>query len=107
MIDGATLWQAFTKITLPLAVPALAASALMIFIGAWSEFALANFVLNSNEAGTNLTVIVGLYRLQGNFRTPWGYFAAASVVVMLPLTIFFLYGQRFFRSGLTIGGVKG
>ncbi len=107
MIDGATPTQAFLRVTLPLAAPALAASALFIFIGGWNEYALANLVLNSNASGSNLTFVLGLFTLQSDFRTPWGYFAAASVVVSVPLIILFLYAQRFFRSGLTIGSVKG
>ncbi|MBE3557997.1 MAG: ABC transporter permease subunit [Ktedonobacteraceae bacterium] len=107
MVDGASHTQAFLRVTLPLAVPALAASALFIFVGGWSEFALANFVLNSNDTGSNLTFILGLYHLQGDFRTPWGYFAATSVIISIPLIVLFLFAQRFFKSGLTIGGVKG
>ncbi|MBO0782720.1 MAG: ABC transporter permease subunit [Ktedonobacteraceae bacterium] len=107
MIDGASHWQAFLRVTLPLATPALAASALLIFVGGWSEFALANFVLNSNDTGSNLTFILGLYRLQSDYHTPWGYFAAASVIISVPLIFLFLYAQRFFKSGLTIGGIKG
>lgn len=107
MLDGATHTQAFLQITLPLATPALAASALLMFIGGWNEYALANFIINPNPAGSNETFILGLYSLQGTFSTPWGYFAAGSVIITLPLMILFLYAQRFFQSGLTIGGVKG
>ncbi len=107
MVDGATHTQAFLRVTLPLAAPALAASALFIFIGGWSEFPIANILLNSNATGSNLTFPVGIYGLQNDFRTPWGYFAAASVLVAVPVSIAFLYLQRFFQSGLTIGSVKG
>lgn len=106
MIDGATLWQAFWRILLPLSTPTLAASALFMFVGGWNEFALANFVLNSNSNGSNLTFILGLNALQGTYSTPWGYFAATSVIISLPLMLLFLYARRFFQSGLTIGGVK-
>lgn len=92
---------------LPLAAPALAASGLLIFVGGWSEFAIANYILNANDTGSNLTFILGLYRLQGDFRTPWGYFAATSIIISVPLVIVFLLAQRFFKSGLTIGSVKG
>lgn len=106
MIDGATMWQAFVRITLPLAAPALAASALFMFVGGYTEFALANFVLNANSTGSNLTFILGLETLQGTYTTPWGYFAATSVIISIPLMALFLYASRFFQSGLTIGGVK-
>lgn len=107
MIDGASLTRAFVNITLPLAAPSLAASALFMFIGSWNEFAIANLVLNANDTGSNLTFAVGLYNLQGDFRTPWGIFAATSVIISLPLAIVFLYMQRYFQSGLTVGSVKG
>jgi arabinogalactan oligomer/maltooligosaccharide transport system permease protein len=107
MVDGATHTQAFLQVVLPLATPALAASALFMFVGGWNEFALANYVLNANQGSTNITFILGLFQLQGDFRTPWGYFAATSVVISVPLMLVFLYAQRFFRSGITIGGVKG
>jgi arabinogalactan oligomer/maltooligosaccharide transport system permease protein len=107
MIDGATMWQAFIRITLPLATPALAATALFMFVGSYTEFALANFVLNSNSNGSNLTFILGLYALQGTYTTPWGYFAATAVIFSVPLMVLFLFARRFFQSGLTVGGVKG
>ncbi|GCE29700.1 ABC transporter permease [Dictyobacter alpinus] len=106
MLDGANHFQAFWSIILPLALPALVVSALFSFLGGWSEFALANLVLNSNGTGSNLTFILGLYSLQSNFNTPWGIFAAASVVISVPLMILFLYAQRFFRSGLTLGSLS-
>jgi ABC-type maltose transport systems, permease component len=107
MIDGATHTQAFLQVTLPLAMPALAASALLMFIGGWNEFALANFIINPNPTGSNETFILGLYSLQNTFDTPWGYFAAGSVIISIPLMALFLYAQRFFQSGLTVGSVKG
>lgn len=106
MIDGATQWQAFWRVLLPLSTPALAASALFMFVGGWNEFALANFVLNSNSNGSNLTFILGLNTLQGTYTTPWGYFAATAVIISLPLMLLFMFARRFFQTGLTIGGVK-
>lgn len=107
LVDGATPTQAFLRVTLPLALPALASSALFMFINGYNEFALGNILLNSNVDGSNLTFPLGLYGLQQDFRVPWGYFAAVSVLVSVPLMALFLYLQRFFRSGLTIGSVKG
>jgi arabinogalactan oligomer/maltooligosaccharide transport system permease protein len=106
MIDGATQWQAFWRILLPLSTPALAASALFMFVGGWNEFALANFVITANSNGSNLTFILGLYSLQGTYTTPWGYFAATAVIIAIPLMLLFLYARRYFQSGLTIGSVK-
>jgi arabinogalactan oligomer/maltooligosaccharide transport system permease protein len=106
-VDGATPTQAFLRVALPLAAPALAATALLMFIGMWNEFALSNILLNSNANGSNLTFALGMQGLQSDYRVPWGYFAAASVTVSAPLMAVFWYAQRFFKSGLTIGSVKG
>jgi arabinogalactan oligomer/maltooligosaccharide transport system permease protein len=102
-LDGASHWQAFLRVVLPLVSPALAVSSLLNFVGGWNEYALANLVLNANATGSNLTFMLGLYSLQSDFHTPWGYFAAASVIVSVPLMVLFLYGQRFFQAGLAIG----
>ncbi|HEX9037559.1 MAG TPA: sugar ABC transporter permease [Ktedonobacterales bacterium] len=104
-VDGASYFGTFWRIILPLSGPALAASALFMFIGGWNEFVLAKLILNPDP--NSLTVPVGLFQLQQDQYTPWGYFAAASVIVSVPLMLLFLYLQRFFRSGLTIGSVKG
>lgn len=106
LLDGCTPFQAFRMIVLPLITPALAVSALFTFTSGWSEFALANLVLNANSTGSNLTFILGLFSLQDDFRTPWGIFAASSIVISLPLMLIFLYAQRYFKSGLTLGGVQ-
>lgn len=104
-VDGASYTTIFLQIILPLALPALAASALFMFIGGWNEFVLAKLILNPDPL--QLTVPVGLFQLQQDQYTPWGYFAASSVIVSVPLMALFLYLQRFFKSGLTIGSVKG
>ncbi len=105
LVDGANSFLAFFRIVLPLAAPAIAASSLLMFIGGWNEYVLAKLILNPDLS--QVTVPVGLFQLQSQNSTPWGYFAAAAVLVSLPLTALFLFLQRFFKSGLTIGGVKG
>lgn len=104
-VDGASYFTIFSKIILPLSAPALAASALFMFIGGWNEFVLAKLILNPDIH--SLTVPVGLFLLQSDNSVPWGYFAAASVLVSIPMMALFLYLQRFFKSGLTVGSVKG
>ncbi len=105
LVDGGNSFLAFFRIVLPLAAPAIAASAILMFVGGWNEFALAKLLLNPDN--NNVTIPVGLQQLQGENSTPWGYFAASAVLVSLPLMAIFLYMQRFFKAGLTIGGVKG
>ena len=105
LIDGCTVTQAFIRIILPLSLPALAVTALLMFLTAWNEWVMAQTLLTSSE--DTYTVPVGLWGLQNNYRVPWGYFAAASIVVSIPVMALFLALQQYFRSGLTVGSVKG
>jgi arabinogalactan oligomer/maltooligosaccharide transport system permease protein len=104
LMDGCTPTQAFLRITLPLSVPALAVTALLMFITGWNEWVMAQTLLSDENT---YTVPVGLWGLQNNYRIPWGYFAAAALIVSVPIMALFLGLQNYFRSGLTIGGVKG
>jgi arabinogalactan oligomer / maltooligosaccharide transport system permease protein len=104
LIDGCTVTQAFIRIVLPLSLPALAVTALLMFLTAWNEWVMAQTLLLSEDA---YTVPVGLWGLQDNYRIPWGYFAAGSLIVSIPVVVLFLGLQQYFRSGLTVGGVKG
>jgi arabinogalactan oligomer/maltooligosaccharide transport system permease protein len=104
IVDGCTVTQAFVRIILPLSVPALAVTALLMFLTAWNEWVMANTLLLDENL---YTVPVGLYGLQNDYRIPWGYFAAASLIVSLPVMALFLGLQSYFRAGLTVGGVKG
>lgn len=104
LIDGATPTQAFIRVVLPLARPALAITALFGFMAGWNEYIVAQTVANSERA---FTVMVGLYGLQVDKSTPWGYFAAGSLLVSIPVMALFLAVQRHLVSGLTVGSVKG
>jgi arabinogalactan oligomer / maltooligosaccharide transport system permease protein len=104
LIDGCTVTQAFLRIVLPLSLPALAVTALLMFLTAWNEWVMASVLLLDENT---YTVPVGLWGLQNDYRVPWGYFAAASIIVSVPVMALFLGLQRYFRTGLTVGGVKG
>jgi arabinogalactan oligomer/maltooligosaccharide transport system permease protein len=104
-IDGASEMTAFLRILLPLSTPALAVAFLYNFTTAWNDYLLARVVLGSQE--NLLTWPLGLQRLQGQFTTQWGQFAAASLLVMIPTMALFLYSSKYLLSGLTVGGVKG
>lgn len=104
LIDGCTVTQAFLRIILPLSLPALAVTALLMFLTAWNEWVYAQTLLLNEDS---YTVPVGLWGLQQDYRIPWGYFAAASCIVSIPVVVLFLGLQQYFRSGLTIGSVKG
>lgn len=102
-IDGASPQLIFFRIILPLATPAIAITALFSFMTAWNEFILASIFM---EAEANYTAPVGLRFFVGGFSSQWGYFAAGSVIVSLPVVSLFLYLQKYLVSGLTAGSVK-
>jgi len=104
MVDGATKWQVFTKILLPLSAPMFVFIFLLQFVGTYSEFVLANLVLTGVESWN---VGVGLRSFTtGQFQTKWGIFAAASVLGSLPILFLFYGFQQYFVSGYTAGAVK-
>ncbi len=104
MLDGATRFQAFWKVTLPLAKPALLAVALFTFTNAWNEFLFA-FVFLSRE--TLKTLPVGLQGMVLGDVIPWGQLMAASIIMAVPVVVIYGYAQRFLVEGLTAGSVKG
>jgi len=104
MVDGATRAQAFLRVALPAARPAIAVTALFAFMSAWNEFILAATLLGRESAFT-LPVVLQSY--VGEYNTSWGAFAAGSIVVSLPVMALFYIAQRQLISGLTSGGVKG
>jgi arabinogalactan oligomer/maltooligosaccharide transport system permease protein len=104
MVDGATRWQAFVKVVLPAARPALAITCLFAFMSAWNEYILAATFLSREET---FTLPVALQRYVGEYDAAWGSFAAGAVVVSLPVMAVFYAVQRHLVGGLTAGGVKG
>jgi arabinogalactan oligomer/maltooligosaccharide transport system permease protein len=104
LIDGCGPWTAFTKVTLPLAAPALAITALFSFMSAWSEFLMARIIVNRQEL---YTLPLGLESLAGVFQTEWANYAAGSLLVCVPVMILFVALNRYLVSGLSLGGVKG
>lgn len=104
IMDGASRARIFFSIILPLARPAIAVTALFSFMTAWNEFVLAAIFM---EDETAYTAPVGLRFFVSDFSSSWGYFAAGSIIVSLPVAGLFLYLQKYLVSGLTAGGVKG
>ena len=104
IMDGASRQVIFFKIILPLAKPAVAVTALFSFMTAWNEFILAATFL---EEESMYTAPVGLKFFVGGFASNWGYFAAGSIIISIPVVLLFLYLQKYLVSGLTAGGVKG
>lgn len=104
VMDGATQWQAFTTVILPLARPALAVTALFCFMTAWNEFILAATLLDD---ASRFTLPVALQRYVGEYRVEWGEFAAGALLVSAPVMALFFALQKHLVGGLTAGGVKG
>ena len=104
VIEGASAGKIFWRIVLPLAKPAVAITALFSFMTAWNEFILAATFMDKENM---YTAPVGLRFFVGGFSQQWGYFAAGSIIVSIPVVLLFLYLQKYLVSGLTAGGVKG
>lgn len=104
MIDGCGPWAAFTRVTLPLAAPALAITALFSFMAAWSEFLVARIIITRFD---RYTLPLGLESLAGTFQTEWANYAAGSLLVCVPVMILFVALNRYLVEGLSLGGVKG
>lgn len=104
-IDGTTQLQLVTKIVIPLAKPTIAVTAMMVLVYVWNEYIFAiNFMMGQDT----YTLAAGLYSLQATEMSgSWPVFAAASIVVSIPILIVFFALQKNMTTGLTSGGVKG
>jgi len=103
-VDGATPFQAFRKVLLPMAVPILAVVFILAFINSIIEYPIASILLQSED---HLTLAVGSSQYLYQQHYLWGDFAAAAVLSGLPITVVFLLAQRWMVSGLSAGGLKG
>jgi multiple sugar transport system permease protein len=105
-VDGATPWQAFRKIILPLAAPGVFTAAILVFIFAWNDFVFA-ITLTSSDASRTVPAALAFFQGESQFTAPTGNIAAAAVLVTIPIIIFVLIFQRRIVAGLTAGAVKG
>jgi len=105
-IDGADANQVFFLIVLPLAIPQLAVTFFLGFIGHWQEFALSWLFLSKPQ---DYTLAMTLYNMTGQYASaiPWNRFAAMAVIVALPVAIIYIALQKYITGGLTAGAVKG
>jgi arabinogalactan oligomer/maltooligosaccharide transport system permease protein len=105
MVDGASDWQAFRHLILPLVRPILAVVGILTFIGNYSEFVLARVMLQSTE---EFTLMVGMYLfVSDQFSKNWGVFAAGGLIGGIPIVLMYLILQDQIVGGLTQGAVKG
>ena len=103
-VDGATRWQSFTRVILPIAVPGLATTAILTFIFCWNEFL---FALSFTLGPERHTVPVAITLFRGQYQVPWGQILAGSVIATAPVAAMVLAFQRRIVQGLTEGAVKG
>jgi len=106
LVDGATPFQAFWRILMPLAAPGLVTTGLLAFISAWNEFLFAVTFTQDSRART-APVAIASFSGNTQFDYPWGNIMAAAVIVTVPLVILVLIFQRKILAGLTAGAVKG
>ena len=106
LVDGATNFQAFYKVVIPLAAPGLATAGILTFIFAWNEFLLAVTLTSSPDART-VPAAIAFFTGATQFELPLGTISAASVVISIPLIFLVLFFQKRIVAGLTAGAVKG
>jgi multiple sugar transport system permease protein len=103
-VDGATEWQVFRMIVIPLARSAVITVAVFAFLAGWGDFIFALTILNGSGIEP---ITLGIYTYLGNYSTDWGAVMAAGVFAMVPAGILLVVAQRYIASGLTAGSVKG
>jgi raffinose/stachyose/melibiose transport system permease protein len=102
-VDGATPWQIFLHVILPMMRPGLITVAIIVGLNAWNEFVIAVTFLQTDAT---VTAIVKFYNLTGQYSTDWGEMLAAAILIVLPVVLVFVALQRRFIDGMTAGAVK-
>ena len=105
-MDGATPFQAFTRVIAPLAAPGMFTTAILVFIFCWNDFLFA-ISLTSTTSARTVPAAIAFFTGSSQFQQPTGSIAAAAVVITIPIVIFVLLFQRRIVAGLTAGAVKG
>jgi multiple sugar transport system permease protein len=105
-VDGATSWQAFRKVIVPLAAPGVFTAAILTFFAIWNDF-IFGITLTSSESARPVPAALAFFSGASQFAQPTAPIAAASVVVTIPVVILVLAFQRKIVAGLTNGAVKG
>ena len=107
-VDGATPFQVFYKVLLPLLLPGLVTTGLLAFISAWNEYLFAlSFIQDPDKYTVPLAITSFVGESGSSFQQPWGTIMAATIIVTVPLVALVLVFQRFILAGLTAGAVKG
>lgn len=104
ILAGANEWQVLVRVALPLSLPALAVLATLQFTWIWNDFLWPLIFTQSDE---KRTIMIGIVNLKGQYSVAWGVQGALSLVASVPTLIVFLFFQRYFIRGMTMGAVKG
>lgn len=104
-IDGCSEWRVMTNIILPMAKPAIAATAMFMFFASWNDY--YGPLLYTSENTSHWTISLGLAQFRTMHQVQWNLSMAATLLVMLPVMVLFFFAQRAFVEGVTLTGVKG
>ncbi|MDO5338396.1 MAG: carbohydrate ABC transporter permease [Eubacteriales bacterium] len=103
-IDGASEWKTFSEIALPMIKPGIGALAIFTFINSWNDYFMQLIMLSSTS---NLTISLGIAKLQAENATDFGLIMAGASLAAIPIIVIFLMFQKYFTKGITMGAVKG
>ncbi|WP_136620666.1 MULTISPECIES: carbohydrate ABC transporter permease [Mesorhizobium] len=104
IVDGATSWQVFWRVMLPIVSPGILTVALIIGLNSWNEFLIATTFLQKQE---NVTAVIAFYLLSGQYSSDWGEIMAAALIIVVPVVLLFVFMQKRFIEGMAGGSVKG
>ena len=106
-IDGATRFQIMRKVIMPMAKPIVIYTVLTAFMAPWGDFIFANYIAHNSSAGYNVAVGLWSWTTKTSIGTHYTMFCAGGVLVALPITILFMFLQKYYVEGVTGGAVKG
>ncbi|MGN6779843.1 carbohydrate ABC transporter permease [Rhizobium sp.] len=104
IVDGATHWQVFWRVMLPIVSPGILTVALIIGLNSWNEFLIATTFLQKQE---NMTAVIAFFLLSGQYSSDWGEIMAAALIIVVPVVSLFVFMQKRFIEGMAGGSVKG
>ncbi len=104
VMDGASNWRVFFSVIIPLSAGTLATLALLTFMGEWNSYLWPLIMISSKE---KMTLPIALGKLNGQYNSDYNLLMAGSLISMIPIIIIYIFGQRYMKSGLQMGGVKG
>jgi raffinose/stachyose/melibiose transport system permease protein len=104
IVDGATHWQVFWRVMLPIVSPGILTVALIIGLNSWNEFLIATTFLQTQQ---NMTAVIAFFLLSGQYSSDWGEIMAAALIIVVPVVVLFVFMQKRFIEGMAGGSVKG